>query len=66
MAVVKAVLMYGSETWVLMPRMVRTLKVFHHRVDCWMMEQHLRRRSYGGCLYPPLEESIQEVGLEMI
>ena len=65
-SVVQTVLMYGSETWVLMPRMVQTLKAFHHRVDCWMMEQHLWRISYGGCLYPPLEEAIQEVGLEII
>ena len=29
-AVVQAVLMYGSETWVMIPRIGRTLDGFHH------------------------------------
>ena len=31
-AMVQSVLIYRSEMWVLMPRMVRTLGNFHHRV----------------------------------
>ena len=33
-AVVQAVLIYGLETWVLTPPVVRTLGAFHHRVAC--------------------------------
>ena len=32
-AVVHSVLIYGSETWVLTPRMVRTLIYFYHTVE---------------------------------
>ena len=34
LAVVQSVLLYGSETWVLTPRMKRVLGGFHHRVAC--------------------------------
>ena len=32
-AVVQAVMLYGSETWVVTPRIGRVLGVFRHRVD---------------------------------
>ena len=32
LAVVQAVLIFGSETWVLTPRFEKSLKGFHHRV----------------------------------
>ena len=33
-AVVQVVLLYGSETWVMYPRIGKTLGGFHHRVAC--------------------------------
>ena len=39
-AMVQAVLLSGSETWVLTPCMGRTLGGFHHRVACRMTEKN--------------------------
>ena len=54
-AVIQAVLLFGSETWVLTPRMEGALGSVQHRVAQQMTGSHLRRRgassaggSYGG------------------
>ena len=41
-AVVQAVLIYGSDTLVLTPRMVQTLGPFHHRVHRSLIRQQPR------------------------
>ena len=36
MVVVQAVILFGSDTWVLTPRLEKDLKGFHHQVARWM------------------------------
>ena len=36
MAVVQAVILFGSELWVVTPHMEKALKGFHHRAVWWM------------------------------
>ena len=60
---VQYVLIYRSETWVLMPWVFRTLSFFNQRVTHWMTEKHPQLQSDGGWFYPPLEEAITEVGM---
>ena len=36
MAVVQAVLPFGSETWIMIPRLEKSLEGFHHRAARWM------------------------------
>ena len=48
-AVVQAVLLWGSETWVLTPHMERSLGIFQYRVTRWMIGRILRRRDKGIC-----------------
>ena len=44
--------------------MFRTLGAFHHRVDYRMTRQKKQKRAYEGLFYPPLEEAMQEEGLD--
>ena len=60
---VQAVLVYGSEMWILTPQMVRTLRVFCYRVAHQIMGWTPHKKSEGGRFYLPLEVSIQEAGL---
>ena len=45
--VVQAVLIYGSEMWVISPRIGKTLGGFHHWVACILTGQKQNRRLYG-------------------
>ena len=65
-ALVKAVLIFGSEMWVLNPRMEQALSSFHHRVARRIIGRKLRRWGEGGWDYPPLESAIEEAGSEEI
>ena len=47
-AVVQAVLIFGSETWVLTPHMGRALGSFHHGVARWIMG--IQPRIRGGAV----------------
>ena len=47
-AVVKAVLIFGLEMWVLTPRMGRPLEIFQHGVEKWITGRQLKRREEGG------------------
>ena len=53
-AVVQAVLLFGSETWVMTTCMERSLGIFQHRVAQRITESQTRRRKEGGWGYPPL------------
>ena len=46
-AVVQVVLMYGSETWVMSPRIGRTLCGFHNRAVCRLTGWRIRRKMGG-------------------
>ena len=63
-AVDQAVLLFGSEMWVLTQRMERALDIFRSRVARRITGKHPRRRTDGSWDYPPLAEALGEAGLE--
>ena len=63
-ALVQAVLIFGSETWVLTPRMGRALGIFQHRVARRITGRHTKRQDEGGWEYTRLLAVIEEVGFE--
>ena len=64
MAVVQAVLLFGSETWVLTPRLDKSLEGFHHRVARQMAGMVTKRQRDGTWVYPPIGAAMAMVGLE--
>ena len=42
-AVVQVTLLFGSESWVISPRIGRNLGGFHHRVDRWLEKMQPKR-----------------------
>ena len=56
MAFVQEVLLYGSETWVVSPRIGRILVSFHHRVASRLTVHRPRKGRYGMWVYPTLAE----------
>ena len=63
-AVVQAVLLYGSETWVLTQSMRNVLTGFHHRVARRLsgrMPRYLHHEDRWE--YPPIEEALERAGL---
>ena len=59
-ALVQAVLIFGSETWVLTPRMGRALGIFQQRVTRRIMGRHTKRKDEGGWEYTRLLAVIEE------
>ena len=62
--IVQATLLFGSEAWVINPRIGSTLRGFHHRVDCYLEGMQLKRDMPGRWEYPPLDAAMAEVGLK--
>ena len=63
-AVVQSVLLYGCETWVITPQVLRVLEGFHHRVA----RRLSGRRPYylpaeDRWVYPPIEEALEVANL---
>ena len=66
-AVVQAVLLYGSKTWVLSPTALARLEGFHIRAAYRMAKQHKLRRGPGyQWIYPKSEDVLEECGLRTI
>ena len=63
-AVVHAVLLFESETWVMPPRIGRTLVGYHHRVIHRLTGRETRRQVDGSWLYPSLVAAMAEAGSE--
>ena len=63
-ALVEAVLLYGSETWTLGPATIRLLEDFQLRASYWVAREtrplHGQDRRWT---YPPTAEVLAEVGL---
>ena len=66
LAMVQSVLLYGSETWVLKPRMQRVLGRFHHRVARRLTGRKHQKGRDGGWVYPLLEDAMTEAGLQEV
>ena len=65
-AVTQAVLLFGTETWVIKHRMERALISFQHRDAQRLTERQTRIRGGGSWEYPSLEEEMLEPGFEGI
>jgi hypothetical protein len=65
-AVVQAVLLYGSETWVLSEYYLRQLRSFHNRVARCLTDRHIHPNPDGIWTYPPTTEILKSAGLETI
>ena len=63
-AVLHEILLFRLETWVLIPRMSRTLGGFHHQVVQQIMGNTLKRRPDGRWEYPLIVEALREVKIE--
>ena len=64
--VVQAVLLFGSETWVLTPRLEKSLEGFHHGKARWMADMCLKQQRYRTWVYPLIGAELLMVGLEEI
>ena len=65
-AVVQAVLIFGSETWVLNPRLDKYLEGFHHRAVRRIAVMGPKRQQDGTWVYTPIGAVLATVGLEEI
>jgi hypothetical protein len=66
LAVIEAILLYGSETWVITRRSLCRLDTFHHRCARYLAHMHIRRNSEGVWMYPPSAEVLEKCGLSPI
>ena len=64
--VVQAVLLFGSETWVVTPRLEKALAGFHHRAVQWMAGMGPESQLYRTWVYPPIGEALEMLGLDEI
>ena len=64
LAMMQTTLLFGTETWVTNPLIVRLLGVFHHRVAQRILGKQPRRQKYWALEYPTLWEDMRAVGLE--
>ena len=48
-AVIQATLLFGSENWVMNPRIGRNLGRFHHRMDCRLTRMQINQDTVGQC-----------------
>ena len=66
MAVVQAVLLFGSETWLLTPQLEKTLEGFHHEVMRQMTGMGPKCQQDGTWVYKPIGAVLEMVGMEDI
>ena len=66
--VMQSVLLYGSEKWVMYPRIGKTLVGFHHWMARRLTGQKPKRRLDGTWDYPhpPLAEAMAEAGIQEV
>ncbi len=63
-AVVQAVLLYGSKTWVLLTAALASLEGFHICAAYWMVVKHKPRKGPGNTWsYPKSKDVLEEYGL---
>ncbi len=65
-AIVQAVLLYGSESWVLTKSNMRQLRSFHSRVARFLTGRHIRQDRNGTWHYPPTAGVLEEAGLHSV
>ena len=62
-AIVQAVLLYASETWVMTDRLWIALNTFHHKVARYITGDHIRLMSNGEWILPSSEDVLERTGL---
>lgn len=65
-AIVQSVLLYGSETWVVTPQMLKMLDGFHHRIARRITNKMPTRLGNDTWHYPPIQEALDDAGLYTI
>ena len=65
-AVKQAVLLFGSETWVLTSKMEKALDTFQARVERTLTGRQPRNGIYRTCYYPSLAGAMKKVGIVRI
>ena len=66
MAIVQAVLLFGSETWAITKDMQGRLDAFHHRCARYLTHRHIRQKPDGTWEYPSSSGVLEEAGLKTI
>ena len=62
-AIVQAVLLYGSETWVFTSRMLKILNSFHHQCARYIAQDYIHRQPNGEWTVPRSDVVLQKCGL---
>jgi hypothetical protein len=66
-AIIQAILLYGSETWVIHgSSTLHRLEIFHRRCARFLTGQFIHPEPNGEWIYPSTEEVFQKAGLESI
>jgi hypothetical protein len=65
-AVVQAVLLYGSESWVTTIAIKKKLEAFHHKCARNITGQHIKENTDGSWTYPPSTKVLETAGLSTI
>ena len=63
-ALVQAVLLFESETWVMNIRLEKALEGLHQRVVRWMAYMVPKYQQDGTCVYTPIVSMLSRLGLE--
>ena len=66
LAVVQLIILYGSETWVMTPRIGRVLGKFYHRMAHRLTGRQPRQGRDRVWVYPLLEDVMSEAGLQEV
>ena len=66
-AIIQAILLYGSETWVLKgTNTLHRLEIFHRRCARFLTGQYIHPQENGEWIYPHTEDVFKQAGLESI
>jgi hypothetical protein len=65
-AVVQAVLLYASESWVLTERTIKALSSFHNRCARFISGDHIRQKPNGEWILPPTAEVLEKCKLRTV
>ena len=66
MALVKDVLLFGTEMWVVTPQMEKSPEGPHHRLVHQMVDMGPKSQQDGTCMYTPVGVALEMAGLEYI
>jgi hypothetical protein len=66
-AIIQAILLYGSETWVMTgSNTLRRLEIFHRKCARFLTGQFIHQQENGDWIYPHTEDIFKQTGLEPI